>query len=579
MMRLSYLIPRLIILSLFVLAVWAGSDPLIQRAVIKNMENAIGAKVEIAQLRTSSNKQKLFVKQLAIADPRDPLKNMIQADMVYLELDPQSLLERRIVIENSQTSQVVFNAPRTKPGSLDGSSSSHSDQPSWQPKSFEPIETLGRRWLDQLPISNELPAEQNHFSLLVTAKTYNDFWTKELASQKQSISALRSRTKKLKSVAENNLQNPLRPNKLDSGSVFTEVTAKSQLLSKNLIELENALLKHRTALKAAYKNDLSKLSQPRDSASFDGEAVTKLLLTKAEEKNINEIVEWFHWFRSALPDPHSDFRPSSERGENIVFQRANLKPKFLIKTINLAGEGRFANRHASFAGSANHLTSQPELHDQPASFELRAQGGEHHIILTCVLDRRGDSWKDTLKITCPDLEIDGQQLGERNSMLVTLGPQSRIQAEVDLQAIDDQLSGNVIFRHSNVSLHVDQLNDLAGGSTAALRMNQAIGNLKHFETRVEIGGTVDDYTYKLESDLGEQFAKLANGALSDDNENTERKRKLALKQVYDRQIEKLEKEVIPQIRELAQLLEDEVYEIANIKDIIPSSNSRLPRIR
>ena len=53
MTRWKYLIPRLIILSLIALAVWVGSDPLIRRVLVNNLESATGAKVEIGHLRTS----------------------------------------------------------------------------------------------------------------------------------------------------------------------------------------------------------------------------------------------------------------------------------------------------------------------------------------------------------------------------------------------------------------------------------------------------------------------------------------------------------------------------------------------
>ena len=155
MTRWKYLIPRLIILSLIALAVWVGSDPLIRRVLVNNLESATGAKVEIGHLRTSLNKRQIFIEDLVIANPRDPMMNLFQADMAYVELDTKSLLNGQVVIERGQTSQAVFGAPRTNSGALQGSPQAPVESRTWKPKTFEPIEQIGLRWLDQLPIKTQ----------------------------------------------------------------------------------------------------------------------------------------------------------------------------------------------------------------------------------------------------------------------------------------------------------------------------------------------------------------------------------------------------------------------------------------
>ena len=189
--------------------------------------------------------------------------------------------------------------------------------------------------------------------------------------------------------------------------------------------------------------------------------------------------------------------PKSKRGLDLKIPLAKKTPGLLIKSIDIEGEGRFANRHTKFAGTAFNLSSHPHLLDQPASFELRAQG-DQHVIVNCVLDRRSERSIDSLNIVCPDLEIrDSQILGEPNSLQVTMGPRSRIQGDIKIQAIDNQLSGEIIFRRSNVALHVDKLNSLAGGDDTALKINQGLSGLNQFESRIQISGTFEDYNLSL----------------------------------------------------------------------------------
>jgi uncharacterized protein (TIGR03545 family) len=302
-----------------------------------------------------------------------------------------------------------------------------------------------------------------------------------------------------------------------------------------------------------------------------------LLLHQMQTQYVNEVVDWFRWFRSAIPAPE-DLRFKDRRGVDIAFKSAPLRQKFLIKKLQLEGEGRVANQHLNFAGTALNLTNQPHLHDQPASFELRAQGNQH-LIVTCMLDRRGDESIDRLKLLCPDTELPEQVLGEENSILVTMGPASRMQAEIQIQAIGDQLTGELVFRHSNVVLHVDKLHEMIGGSNTALQMNQGLAKVNRFESKITISGTPDDYHYQFQSDLGSRFSIAVNTLLTDKNEQQITKRKQDLDQLLMRQVAKLDNEILPQLQKLARLLNAETIEIASLRDAIPTNQNGLPRIR
>ena len=128
-------------------------------------------------------------------------------------------------------------------------------------------------------------------------------------------------------------------------------------------------------------------------------------------------------------------------------------------------------------------SSQPTRQTQPTTFDLRAQG-KHHFVVKSTLDRRTDVPSDTLDIRCPDLQVQQNPLGSDRSILVTVGPNMKLQADVRLKAIGDTLAGELIFRHFNVSLHVDQLHSIAGGTEMALRLNQELSGLNQYDTRV-----------------------------------------------------------------------------------------------
>ena len=129
---------------------------------------------------------------------------------------------------------------------------------------------------------------------------------------------------------------------------------------------------------------------------------------------------------------------------------------------------------------------------------ILAIGGNQHVVVKCEIDRRTKTPIDKLMIQCPDLVVDARTLGHAKSMLVSMGPASRVQAEIDIQITGEQLSGSLVFRHSNVSLHVDNLHDLAGGADTALRLNQDLVTVNKFKSEVQIAGTLSDFEFEFQ---------------------------------------------------------------------------------
>ena len=113
MSRWTYLPPRLVILGLISLAIWASADPLTQMIVVSSIENRTGGKVDVAQLRCSIGNQKLYLKEVVLADPDDASRNLLQADMAYLNFDANALWRRQLIITDGQTSRLMFGTPRS----------------------------------------------------------------------------------------------------------------------------------------------------------------------------------------------------------------------------------------------------------------------------------------------------------------------------------------------------------------------------------------------------------------------------------------------------------------------------------
>ena len=173
--------------------------------------------------------------------------------------------------------------------------------------------------------------------------------------------------------------------------------------------------------------------------------------------------------------------------------------------------------------------------------------------------------------------IDPQVLGSRNSIYISMGP-SRLQAEIALKIIDEQLEGELVFRHSDVLMHVDQVHKLAGGQDTALRLNQDLASVDKFQTYVQMSGTLEEPEFHLRSDLGTKFAAAMNHVVSERLQQQIAEYQLKLDQVLDAELSELDQTIQSNLKDLSRLLDGEANVISQLQEIGSSSSGR-PKIR
>ena len=568
MVRFSYLIPRIIIIALIALGVFMSQDPLLQRLSIQRLEKMTGAKAEIGELKFDPGSGKLMIKEFALADPHSPMRNFFQTDIAYLDVDLQRFPSGQLVIKEGSVEGLVFGAPRTDSGALDERELRETqppNEPTSPPTDSPPalnskIAEIGQDWLDQFPVRTDTALRIEDIDFLKKPDDLPLVLKNRLREQLQQINSLQQQIQELntqRKLAGERHPNPLRPSNNDKfEKEFAALVKKSQSISKDFVNLEREAMQYRERLRLDYENAILKLKDFSSTAPFEGEAISRLLLTQIQEERVAEIVAWFKVFRNSIPDPQTSFAPAPIRGTNLNLPGVAVrKPGLLIENLEIDGEGRFANEHLKFYGTVKNLTPEPHLHHLPTTINLRAQGAQH-FIANCTLDRRTPISQDILKLQCPQFVLSERLLGEDNSLLVTLGGGSQIQADIELNATENQLTGKLIFRHANVALHVDKLNELVGGQDVALQLNQGVASVESFETTVYLSGTIDDYRCDFTSDLGEKFAKAANETLQKNANRNIQRIQNRLKQKLENQLLTLSQAMIPKLQTGNQMLSD-----------------------
>ncbi|MEL7496930.1 MAG: TIGR03545 family protein [Planctomycetota bacterium] len=571
MARWTYLIPRIIILGLILLGVWVGADPLTRNVIIGGLQSATGSRVEVGHLRCSLENEKVIIKDLAIADPSDPMTNLAQADMVYLEFDYAQLLQRKFRITKAQTSRLMFNTPRTSPGQLDGQVVTAKTPLQSIPASSVSSAKIGQRWLDQLePVSTSLAAIENE-NLFNAAKSLDQTWTQRLDQIESQIRQIQNQTNDVSQTYETFDGNILRW-KSNNYVVLNEISGSASTLTQTLETFQQQVAIEIAELNQAVAADANRIESSIKTTSFDENDMSQLLLAKLHADYVDQVINMFRWFQHAMPEPSEDFAPKFKRGIDVPIQGITQSPRFVAENVQLNGEGRFLDQHYNFAGNAFNLSTEPELLSEPTRFELRAQG-QQHVFVNCVLDRRNGTATDSLSVICPELAVSTRILGDPSSLQVTLGPAGKLQANIQLKTTDGKLSGSIVLRHSNVSLHVDKLNELAGGEPTALQMNQGgLGLIKEFESRIELSGTLDDYQHNATSDLGIQFSSAVNKVLKEKKSNAIAQRQQMLQKTKSLQLQSINESIVKRLQSLKEQIQQNGVRVAELKNIRPSGS-------
>ena len=477
MIRWHYLVPRLVILALLMVLAWISADPLLKYAIVNSTESVTGAKVDVGKVKASLFEGKIYISDLAITDPRDPMRNLLQADVAYLKLDPRRLLQKELIVEHGHSKQVMFGSPRTVSGKLKGREYKAPVQPGLQNvrvRSATPINS--QSWLDQFQTPSLSSAERD-LEVIKVAASVRQKWLPIFEAQAAKLTLAREQLETLTtSKAEGNGQilNPLRDLQMNQQRK-NEIQELSEEIKQARIELGQlaaAAEADRQLIAQAGERDGQKVGSKIQTVQIDSNSTSQLILQKQQQEYAAEVVSWVRWFRNSLPNPEADFLDDKGRGANISFKGQTARPRFLVKTLDLSGQGSLAGQHLEFAGIAQNLTNEPMLHSEPATFSLRAQGN-HHLIVDCTLDRREPVWKDRMVVKCPELDAPSQRLGNSESLEIEMA-NSRIQFDLDINVVDDQLGGTLHFSHSKCAMLVNELHPIAGGDEVKLRMNQEL---------------------------------------------------------------------------------------------------------
>lgn len=597
---LTFLIPRICILLLLLTALWISKDPLIRLGVIYRAQKMAGARVEIQQLSSHWEDGQVFLKNFKVVDARDPMFNLFQVDLAYLKCDLEQLMYRRLVVEEGRLIGLVCNAPRTESGALKQTKRASETEGLLDQTDLASPESLQNMFPDSR--TNREPSRTiqlskdwiNKYSLqshsvdwsMPTNDQFNQLFQQlsreqhaKLQRFSQQFEEMESNYGKIqRSLAEHSFPNPLRDRQryTETQQSLEEILTKGQKIKQELIAEMQQLDAVSQSLIAKTEAEIAELDNRSMKHPFEADRINQLLLYHEQQEIVEEIITSFIQFRQAIPTADrlaiGLMTPAEQLDQRFRFTGQVRQPSLLIKKLELEGSGRFRNRLVNFVGTAENLTTEPELSDRTTNIQLRALG-KQNLMISYRLDYATETPRESLVIQWPEHDMPEKVLGHEQSLLASIAPNRQVSAHLELEIVGNQIEGRCQLHHSQVAMHIDRLHPVLGGNETRIRLNNGLSQIHRFQSDSTIHGTLDDYQITIDSDLGNQLVELAGQVINEKFEQQKEKRKLEITKKVEAAIDDLDQSIKSELAALIRRVDHQVSQVNQLASSVESNAS------
>ncbi len=516
MIRWSYVVPRLLLVAAVMLAIWAGLNPLTRWTLIVMGQSATSSKVEIARADTSLLRTEIRLSDFRVANPKSPMKNLVEADEVTLAFDPEALLQRKYVVREGRVSGLRFGTDRDSSGELDW----EIDLSVGLPDVVVPgLDGLSEDSLDRAAdlLAEELVAQAERLESVRLAKELYERWPVEYERMEARADSLRTRVERLRALSDRVRGGRLDDDPLRTLETFRLATAELRRIESEVLALRSEIdrlrrqvLDDKEAIVRAQRRDAETIRETLQLERVSADALSDYLLGPELSETVRTVARWVRWGREYLATRIDQPEPVRGRGVDVLFGDAAEQPGFLIRSLAIDGEARLAGRPVRFEGTAEGLTTEPKLYGRPLVLKARIDA-DTDLAVEAVLDRTGQTPHDRITIDCPGIELRERTLGNQGRLALRVSPgRTHVWASLDLAG--DELSGRILVRQHPVEL-VPDLAAVPSGARIAQSLQTAMHEVREIRVVVDLAGTLDKPRWGLQSNLGPQLAAALSGVL------------------------------------------------------------------
>ncbi len=526
-------------------------DWLVKRGIEAGGSGVLGTEVDVGWLKLRTGASAVEMKRLEIADPHNPLRNVLEAAHLVVDLAALPALEKKVVIDRMELTGLRFGTVRARPARpADANSSAGqllAETKQWAQQfkapllALTPIDTIKSLVMDPAQLGTIKAAN----ALVASTDSTREALEVAFTSLKVDpiLDSAKALTARLKGANPSSLglqgtveaaSSVKRTLDQISGArqqvVGFEKTATSGIdnLTQGLKGLDDARQKD-----YAFARELLKLP------SFDAPNIGAALFGQQSTDVFQQALYYAQIAQKYIPPGLQPWRRSAPRqlrmaGTTVQFPRENHYPTFLLRDGRLGFSLGGDTTASGFSAVVSGLTTEPAIYGKPATFSASGDiSGAHPlgIRMAGLLDHVRKVPLDSVQATVtgvrlPSIALPGLPFG------VDPGTGS-VEFSFSLQG--DRIGGRWEIASSHAVWKSDS--SKAGHlSTVENVLWQVVSGLSDLRVGAELGGTVRAPTLSVHSNLDAALAARLQTLVGDQAAKGEAKARAAVDRLVDEKV-------------------------------------------
>jgi uncharacterized protein (TIGR03545 family) len=522
MIRWSGLIAFVVIVGLITVFTLFFLDGIIKGILEDQASLAVGAKVEIGDLRFKLFGLSVDMQNFQVANPEEPMRNAIEIGSMAFNLGAAPLLKKKIVIEHMKVLDLAWNTPRKTSGALPARLQRKLEAK----KKASPIGTTAEKRVEECTLPNfsaladlkKRSPEEMLKGVNLQSAAFLSGYSKKVSTVKETWE---KRLKELptKEEVEKDLRSfqnlkDQRPKDLTQlPSYFEKVKALQQKLNdtrKNLTtaqqdfqaemnNLKNSLQEIEKFKDADIKTVMAKLGVPIPSATD----LICVLLGKDVAQKVNWALGMYRKFsqyatKGKTKEEKEEPKPVPRmKGMDVRFPITQGYPDFLLEKAEFSARPDVKRTPGVFAferlaGELRGLTSHPAIYGKPTLIKLNGSMAGNlakDFALSGQIDHRKSLADDRIDLTIKELRLEQKGTGGSQESPLRL-TSALLNVNGSLRIKGDALDGRML---------ADVLNPRVAVDSSAAILENLFRNLGSFDLILSIGGTLDQPSIGLSS--------------------------------------------------------------------------------
>ncbi len=582
---------------------WLFADTLVKHAIERTGSSIVGAKVDLEAVDLRPWQGAVRLTGLQVANPQAPMRNLLQADRISVDLLLEPLLTKKIVVQDLTVTGVRFDTPRKTSGAIEhadsGSGAVWKRVNEWASQVQLPslsLQGLGSVVRTEAISPDSLRTVRQARALVTGVDSMRTAWetrVRELDPRPRidSLQAVVRRVETFRLTPTTALQVPglVRDGRNalnDLTRLQGEVAALDQTVRAGVDSLQAGVRN----LPELRKADLAYARTLLDIPSLEAPEISPALFGSTALAWLKPVLYWVRTAERYMPpglDPRN--RPGPERsraaGTTVEFPGHATYPRFLLEHgelgLDIGGSGAAAGRYTALLQD---LTSAPALVGRPLKLQVgRTAGvqGPRGVALSAVVDHTGTVLRDSVAVGVAGVELPAITMG---ALGASLDPGSG-DASLEVRRVGDQLdarlhwvSHHVTWKRTNAPDTLAAAGSLKPGSPEWARdlVWRTLSGIGQVQIDMHLTGNINRPSISVSSNIGQAVATSLKNELGAQIQAAETR----VRQEVDRQVQPLIQQAqsrVEQVRSgIAQQVDQQRRQVEDLRARLEARLRELP---